>query len=700
LKGLSRDIKAAIILLDQNFGTINLIPNSTNIVGIDIRSYTRKALSEFQGYGINCTLLVTETLISGISSQNIKQFISNIQEVVVYKDLQGTLSSFLRESKLEPEDIIFISEDRTLRAVAANNGFIIASHPSIALLLLTKQDLFFVRIKGEQKQFDLLNNMIPYYRRHLENDQIMVLAVVSGEDLSKSIANKLEIDILPLNLSVEDPMFVSIDHIDEHTPEKLRNQKILFFDGKKMLVALGPSMTNDSVPFHDMHGHFLFLTPDPTLLKPMSKPNNFLRKSEINLARWPLDKVTLQQINQDSLSLQLNMQLMPIDPEYIKTTIDRYSGISDLNNNDKIKSRHCEHPENSRVIDALLNDLRSMGYTPFTHSFTYNSLVLSNVIAELPGIGFFKAEPNLPEQIRQILLKYPTVSPSEPWIEEISRLTGTNWMKDQNLDGLPPQDLRREIEDIFLRESSWWTKDEPLNGLGAQTIIVCCHLDSTAGREPPGKYNRTIDPAPGADDNGSGLAAVLAIAKYLLQFRGRLLHTIRFCFFNAEEVGLKGSRAYAPIMKDKDVLIKAVVNIDMIGHNNDKHKTFEIHAGYYDPDVRDLCLPIAEVIKQWSDNQGKLGTAQIYKGTIVGGAHDFDRNKYDGAIERSDHFPFQERGYPACHISEDFFANYPTESSSDPNPNYHRFTDKVIDISYVSDIVNSAALAIKELAST
>ncbi|HKG30489.1 MAG TPA: hypothetical protein VKA91_04400, partial [Nitrososphaeraceae archaeon] len=351
MDALSRNIKTAIISLDQNFGSINFIPNSTTIVGIDVRSYTRKALSEFQRYGINSILLVTEALGNGISSQNIKQFVSNIQEVIIYKDLEGVLSSFLQESKLKAEEVVFISEDRTLRGIAANYGFIIASHPSIALLLLTKQTLSFVRIKAEQKQFDLFSDMIPYYIRHLENDQIMALAVISHEDLSKGIANRLEIDNLPLNLSIEDPMFVSLDHIDEHTPEKLRNQKILFFDGKKILVALGPSVTNDSVPFHDMHGHFLFLTPDPTLLSPMSKPNNFLRKSEINLAKWPLEKVKLERINQDSLSLQLNTQLMPIDSEYIKTTIDRYSGISDLDESGKIKSRHCEHPENSRVIN-------------------------------------------------------------------------------------------------------------------------------------------------------------------------------------------------------------------------------------------------------------------------------------------------------------------------------------------------------------
>ena len=104
---------------------------------------------------------------------------------------------------------------------------------SMALLLLTKHSLFFVRITGEQKQFDLFDNIIPYYVRHLESDQIMVLAVMSHEDLSKSIANRLEIDILPLNLSIEDPMFVSIDHIDEHTPRNYVTKRYCFLMEKR-----------------------------------------------------------------------------------------------------------------------------------------------------------------------------------------------------------------------------------------------------------------------------------------------------------------------------------------------------------------------------------------------------------------------------------------------------------------------------------
>ena len=686
--------------LDQNFGTVNIIPNSNNVVGIDIRSSTINALSELQNLGINSFVVVSQDLFKDSSLQNLKQYLPNIQDVIVYADLENTLSSFLKKYKFKAEEVIFISEDRTLRGLAANKQFITASHPSIAILLIHNHSLSFIRIIGEQKQLDLFDNIIPYYEKNLENDQIMLLAVMTHKDICKAIANKLKIDILPLNISIEDPMFVSIDVIDEHTHEKIQDQKVLFFDGHRMLVALGPSVANDSVPFHDMHGHFLFLTPKPTLLKPITGSVNFMPKPEVNFAKWPAN-VKIERVNYDpQLSIQPNTQLMVIDPEYIKTTNDRYSGISDLDSSGRIKSRHCEHPENSKVIDALLNDLRSMGYTPFTHSFTYNSKVLFNVIADLQGIGSFKSEPNLPEGIRQVFLKYPTVHPSEPWIQEINRLVGNDWMKIQNLDKLSPLELRMELENIFLQNTSWWVKDQTLNGLGSQFIIVCCHLDSTANREPMGQYNKKTDPAPGADDNGSGLAAVLGIAKYMSQFRGKLLHTIRFCFFNAEEVGLVGSQAYAPIMKDKEMPIKAVVNLDMMGHNSDDHRTFEIHAGYTNPQIRDICVPIAELIKQWSVNLGKLGTAQVYKGTIQGGPHDFDRDKYDGAIERSDHYSFQQLGYPACHISEDFFANYPTESSVDPNPNYHRFGDQDIDISYTSEIANCAALAIKELAST
>ena len=691
-------IKTVIMSLDNNYGTINFVPGSRSIASVELRSHTITSLSQLRSLGIDTVVLADQRVLGEVSSEYLRQFLPEGQEVIVVKDLRTTLSD-LSKSKLDAKETVFVSADRDTRGIAAEFGFFAVSHPSIAAMRVTNPSLHFVRLQGDEEQLNHFSDIIPYYVDYPGCDKIMMLALMSHDGISKAIANKFMVDVLPLNISTEDPMYVSIDRFDDRTTEKLREQKILSFDGHRALIALGPSSRNDSVPFHDMHGHYLFLIPNLTLIKPASQPKNLIRKSELNLTRWPLKKVKLERVRKDIPTLLVDTEIQPVEAAFIETTIGRYSGSIALDSNGPIKSRHCEHPDNSRVISALIDDLSSMGYTTFTHTFQYHSETLNNVIADLPGVGYYTTEPNLPEQIRNVFLKHSTLYPAEPWIKEIESLTGTEWMKEQNLDTRNAYDLRTEIEHIFLRDSAWWVKDKPLNGLGSQMVIVCCHLDSTAGREPPDQYDTKTDPAPGADDNASGLAGVLAIAKYMSQFRGKLPHTIRFCFFNAEEVGLLGSKAYAPTMKDKDAAIKAVVNMDMLGYNSDSHRTFEIHAGFPKPSVRDLCVPIGELIKQWSDNLGRLGNAQIYKGTLQGGSHDFDRDKFDGAIARSDHFSFQEVGYPACHISEDFFANYPTESSDDPNPNYHRFTDNNVDVLYTTDIVTAAALAIKELAS-
>jgi Zn-dependent M28 family amino/carboxypeptidase len=191
---------------------------------------------------------------------------------------------------------------------------------------------------------------------------------------------------------------------------------------------------------------------------------------------------------------------------------------------------------------------------------------------------------------------------------------------------------------------------------------------------------------------------VLAIARQLAAFKGMLTHTVRFCFFNAEESGLDGSIAYANAMKATGAPIRAVVCMDMIGFNNDANRLFEIHAGYTDPAVRDLSDPIAQRVAAAALGLGALPPAQIYRGTIQGGASDSDRDTFDGAIDRSDHAAFHRQGYPAVVVTEDFFANRPAEPGSDPNPNYHRKTDTVVDAAYATDIVCAVAQAIHELA--
>ena len=151
-----------------------------------------------------------------------------------------------------------------------------------------------------------------------------------------------------------------------------------------------------------------------------------------------------------------------------------------------------------------------------------------------------------------------------------------------------------------------------LPGPFAQIVILGCHMDSTAARD--GGFDPLNDAAPGGDDDATGIAATLAVARQLWS-RGRCLrHTVRFCFFNAEESGLVGSRAHAAAMKAANAPIKAVICADMIGFNSDAERTSEIHAGATDPAVRDLSVPIADRIAAAA---AALGTSAPRKSTAA-----------------------------------------------------------------------------------
>lgn len=68
---------------------------------------------------------------------------------------------------------------------------------------------------------------------------------------------------------------------------------------------------------------------------------------------------------------------------------------------------------------------------------------------------------------------------------------------------------------------------------------------------------------PGADDNASGVAALLEVARLVAQSGIRPTHTLLFVAFDAEEKGLYGSEAFAKGLPEGS--IRAMVNMDMVG---------------------------------------------------------------------------------------------------------------------------------------
>lgn len=69
----------------------------------------------------------------------------------------------------------------------------------------------------------------------------------------------------------------------------------------------------------------------------------------------------------------------------------------------------------------------------------------------------------------------------------------------------------------------------------------------------------------GADDNASGTAGILELARYISDRRDFLKKDVIVILFGAEERGLKGSRYYAANPVEPLDNVKAMVNIDMMG---------------------------------------------------------------------------------------------------------------------------------------
>lgn len=218
-----------------------------------------------------------------------------------------------------------------------------------------------------------------------------------------------------------------------------------------------------------------------------------------------------------------------------------------------------------------------------------------------------------------------------------------------------------------------------------EIVLVTAHLDSTAASSDH-PYNPEQDPAPGADDDASGVAAVLAIAEVIQQIAAIKppKRTIRFVLFNAEEHGLAGSKAYARNQAALAAPIIGVYQMDMIGYNVAPPRSFEVHVGYRpSADVQARSLVLAETIKGLIPKVATdLELPQIY-------------TEPDPAAGRSDHASFHEHGYAACVTSEDFFVGpQPDSPPAEANPNYHKDKDTFVDFDYAADIarVNAAAV--------
>lgn len=176
-----------------------------------------------------------------------------------------------------------------------------------------------------------------------------------------------------------------------------------------------------------------------------------------------------------------------------------------------------------------------------------------------------------------------------------------------------------------------------VNGVLPNTpaIVIGAHYDSRTD-----DLTDSTAFAPGADDNGSGVAAVLEIARVMSQLRPRT--TMIFVLFSAEEVNRQGSKAFVrDYIQFYNIPVRVMINVDTVGSVNDPRGNIndrELRIFSQGPDEspsRDMARMIDFMIENYSTDLKLVFVENI------------DREGRYG-----DHFSFNEVGIPAVRIIE------------------------------------------------
>ncbi|MER5863736.1 M28 family metallopeptidase [Kitasatospora sp. NPDC002040] len=173
-------------------------------------------------------------------------------------------------------------------------------------------------------------------------------------------------------------------------------------------------------------------------------------------------------------------------------------------------------------------------------------------------------------------------------------------------------DIRTRVE----TRKTWNVLAETRGGDENSTVMVGAHLDSVLA-------------GPGINDNGSGSAGILEVARNLSD--RPVKNKVRFAWWSAEEFGLVGSKAYvAALPAAERQKIKLYLNFDMIASPNSAQFV-------YDGDDSDGV----------GSGPGPQGSAQIER--LINGYLDGRRKPHEGTdfTGRSDYGPFIEAGIPA-----------------------------------------------------
>ncbi|WP_216699818.1 M20/M25/M40 family metallo-hydrolase [Arthrobacter sp. H5] len=196
-------------------------------------------------------------------------------------------------------------------------------------------------------------------------------------------------------------------------------------------------------------------------------------------------------------------------------------------------------------------------------------------------------------------------------------------------------------------------------GSAEHSIVVGGHLDS-------------VRSGSGINDNGSGVAAMLEIARWMAEANVEAVNRVRFAFWGGEEDGLEGSEHYVDEMSDAEMSQTALnLNVDMMASPNGVRYVHDGDGSEYDDGAP----------------AGSGAIEHLFLGYFAENGMEAEATPFDGG---SDYAAFLEAGIPVGGLftgdvgikTEEQEQSYGGKAGSSHDPCYHQHCDSIGNVNH------------------
>lgn len=206
-------------------------------------------------------------------------------------------------------------------------------------------------------------------------------------------------------------------------------------------------------------------------------------------------------------------------------------------------------------------------------------------------------------------------------------------------------------------------------------ILVGAHYDSVPG-------------SPGADDNATGVAVLLELARALAEQPGK--SPLRLVAFDLEELGFVGSRHYASDLHRRGEPLGLMLSLEMLGYC-----CHQPHSQNYPPGLERIYPNQGNYIAQIGPWQSIPTMIGLWWGFRAAGLRSqwlpvVNQGKAVPDTRRSDHVPFWDLGYPAILVTDTAYLR---------NPHYHQSTDTLntLDMEFLTQVCQGLIYGLRRL---